>query len=510
MLLIPGIAALLPSDISLSTSIPSTTHHNNMADKECVVCTKPAYIWCQHCAETEVGSRPLNVRWYCTPLCQEADRLTHQTTCFNKDDKKDLLDRAYWAGELVQVIFYSFIEHTWAYDMSNITIIPDQHREIRALEVTRGPGNDNGPGGESTCEQYASGWLYKIPPELFRSATKQKAKRMLLADQRSVWMFINMHFVLRVLFKGKRYEIQHPTRLLCNSDLINDPKQDIEELLHRLPNGTRRFVRHIDSSGKNTKRDDLKNPDEDALSDLKGVYRITLKDGTKLALDLAGAQYDLHHSTVEPWIPYLNRSASEIKYRVPFRSRYDKHMAFMSNSHYITHMTIELEQLKSLDSMLTSCRSTPGFELEIMLVGDNDHLLLCKNKLEMAVVSCLQERPNQIDADKPMCIVAPFDLRHPTVIEKMDKAAAGESALFDVGDMRKFDWSKLSDMIQMPGDFIKYAEKKKAKNLLQFRCVYKMPGDWRLVFLENDLPSEKVPPKCIDENPYWKGKGKGQ
>ncbi|QRC91875.1 hypothetical protein JI435_020600 [Parastagonospora nodorum SN15] len=447
-----------------------------MADKECVVCTKPAYIWCQRCAETEVGGRPLN------------------TTCFSKDDKKDLLDRAYRAGELVQVIFYSFIEHTWTYDMSNIKIIPDRDREIRALEVTRGPGNDNGPGGESTCEQYAGGWLYKIPPELFRSAAEQKAKHMLLADQRSVWMFMNMHFVVRALFK----------------DLINDPKQDIKELVHRLPNGTRRFVRHIDSSGKKTKRDDLKNPDEDALSDLKGVYRITLKDGTKLALDLAGAQYDLHHSTVEPWIPYLNRSASEMKYRVPFRSHYDKHMAFMSNFHHITHMTIELEQLKSLDSMLTSCRSTPGFELGNMFVGDNDHLLLCRNKLEMAVVSCLQERPNQIDADKLTYIVAPFDLRHPTVIEKMDKAAAGESALFDVGDMRKFDWSKLSDMIKMPGDVIKYAEKKKAKNLLQFRCVYKMPGDWRLVFLENDLPSEKVPPKCISENPYWKGKGKGQ
>lgn len=280
--------------------------------------------------------------------------------------------------------------------------------------------------------------------------------------------------------------------------------------MHRLPTGTRRFVRHIDSSGKKTERDDLKNPDEDALSDLKGVYRITLKDGTQLALDLAGAQYDLHHNTVEPWTAYLNRSASEIKYRIPFRSHHDKHMVFMSNYHHITYLTIELEQLKSLDSMLTSCTSTPGFELGNMLLGDNEHFLLCRNKLEMAVASCLQERPSQIDGDTPMRIVAPFDLRHPKVIEKMDKAAAGESVLFDVGDMKKFDWSKLSDMIKMPGDVITYAERKKAKNLLQCRCAYKMPGDWRLVFLESDLPSEKVPLEFISENPYWKEKGEGE
>lgn len=280
--------------------------------------------------------------------------------------------------------------------------------------------------------------------------------------------------------------------------------------MHRLPTSTRRFIRHIDSSGKKTKRDDLKNPDEDALSDIKGVYRITLKNGTQLALDLAGAQYDLHHNTVEPWIPYLNRSASVIKYRIPFRSDYDNHMAFMSSYHHITHLTMKLEQLKSLDSILASCTSTPGFELGNMLVADNDYFLLYKNKLEMAVTSCLQERPSQIDGDGPMCIVTPFDLRHPEVIEKMDKAAAGESALFDVGDMKKFDLSKLSDMIKMPGDVITYAEKKKAKNLLQCRYAYKMPGDWRLMFLESTLPSEKVPLECVSENPYWKGNRYGK
>jgi hypothetical protein len=173
-----------------------------MAEQECVVCTRAAYIFCEHCAEVEDTGRPLNVRWYCTVLCRETDKLTHQTNCFSKDDKKDLLKRAYRAGELAQVIFYAFMEHTWTYDMSNIIIIPDEHGNIRALEITRGPGNDNSVEGESSCKRYAGGWLYKIPPELFRSAAEQKAKRMLLANQHSVWMFMNMHFVVQALFEG--------------------------------------------------------------------------------------------------------------------------------------------------------------------------------------------------------------------------------------------------------------------------------------------------------------------
>jgi hypothetical protein len=281
--------------------------------------------------------------------------------------------------------------------------------------------------------------------------------------------------------------------------------------VHYLPTGTRRFIRHKDRSGREIERDDLPYPDIDAKNDLKGVFRITLRDGTRLALDLAGAQYDLAHNTVEPWLPYLQRSASEIKYRLPYLSHWNKHMHHMEHMkahNNITHLNVVLKQLTSLNTMLNACRCTPNFELKSMLVGDNKHFLDCKHRLEEAVISCLQQRPTEIDSDDPMCIVAPFDLRHPKIVEQMNKAAAGESALFNLGDMEKFDWSKLSDMIKMPGDVITYTEKKKAKHLLQFRCVYKMLGDWRLVFLEKDLPSEKVPKGCISENPNWKGKGK--
>jgi hypothetical protein len=266
------------------------------------------------------------------------------------------------------------------------------------------------------------------------------------------------------------------------------------------------MVRHQDRWGLKTSRKDLPYPDIDANGDIKGVYRITLKDGTQIALDLAGAEYDLPHVPVMLWSAYLNRSVSHIKYRIPFRAHYDKHMDHMKEYNNVTHLTIALEQQMSLKSMLNDCRTTtPGFN-PYVLFGTDEQFQDSKHRLEIAVHGCLQKRPLEIDSgDKPMCIVAPFDLRHPNFIGMMDKAAMGESSLFNLGDMAKFEWSKLSEMIKLPGDTVSYHDKRKAKMLLTYRCVYKMPGDWRLVFLENDLPSWKVPKEYVSVNPNWYG-----
>jgi hypothetical protein len=184
-----------------------------MAEQQCVVCTRPAYIFCQDCAVLEDTSTPLNVRWYCTALCQETDKLTHQMSCLGMVEKKDLLLYAKRAGELARLIFNAFIEHTWSYDIESIVLIPDQRGELRAVEVTHGPGHDNGPGGESFCKQQTGGWIYKIPWDVFRSAAEQKAKLMLLADQHSIWAFMNMGFIIKALFEGMYVDLIHPAGL---------------------------------------------------------------------------------------------------------------------------------------------------------------------------------------------------------------------------------------------------------------------------------------------------------
>jgi hypothetical protein len=296
--------------------------------------------------------------------------------------------------------------------------------------------------------------------------------------------------------------------------VVNDAEQDVKEVVHYLPHHARRLVRHKDmpellelKEGDNpyleNSRDDLPYPDKDRNGDLKGVYRITLKGGNTVALDLAGAQYSLPHETIMPWSTYLQRNASALKYRVPFRSHYAKHMEYMSDYHAITHLTLFMEQATCLAIMLRTSRFTLDIDLKDLLGGDIELFRECKDRLELAVKNALEQRPLDLDGDRTQCIVAAFDLRHPKVIENMEKLAAGESVFFDFGDMAKFDWSKFSEMIKLPGRAVAYHEKKKAKYMLQFRCVYKMPGDWRLVFLESNLPSAKVPPECISENPYW-------
>jgi hypothetical protein len=190
-----------------------------MAEQQCVVCTRPAYIFCEKCAELEDTGRPLNVRWYCTALCRESDKLTHQVSCFGVGEKQDLLLRARRAGELSRVIFYAFIEHTWSYDISSIVLIPDQRGELRAVEVTHGPGHDNGPGGKSICEQQAGGWLYKIPQSVFKSVAEHEAKLILLADQHSVWAFMNMSFIVQALFEGTYVRLIFPAKLISLSRL---------------------------------------------------------------------------------------------------------------------------------------------------------------------------------------------------------------------------------------------------------------------------------------------------
>jgi hypothetical protein len=192
----------------MTSNAPIITTINNMDQQECVVCTRQAWLFCENCAEIQDTGRPLNARWYCTALCRESDRPGHAPNCFSQADHEQILHSAHRAGELAQTLFYVFIEHTWAYDISNLLAISDQHGQISALDVVHGPGHEAGPGGESTCEQRAGGWLTNFPQDAFKAADR-KAKHTLLADQHSVWAFIFMHSVVQAVFEGT--QLSHVT-----------------------------------------------------------------------------------------------------------------------------------------------------------------------------------------------------------------------------------------------------------------------------------------------------------
>lgn len=122
-----------------------------------------------------------------------------------------------------------------------------------------------------------------------------------------------------------------------------------------------------------------------------------------------------------------------------------------------------------------------------------------KHGLIHAIADCLNHSPPDFDSEAPGCVIAPFSLHHRSVSTSI---ADCEPVFLDLGSMKKFSWSKLSDMRKIPGNLVTYREKKKAKLLLQHRYVYKMPGDCRLVFLVNKMPLAKVPGEYVSENPF--------
>lgn len=417
------------------------------------------------------------------------------------------------AGEIAQAVFYSFIRNTWAYDMSNVRIVRDQYDDIVKIEVIAGPGVNAGPGGESTCERYAGGWLVKFPHAAFEEGDQQ-AMRALLADQNSIWAFVSMHNAVGTLFAGRRSPSCALLILLTSHPgLVQNVEKDIKEVLHYVSSSTQRLVDHKGRFGfARVDREDLLYPDYDPKGNLKGIYCITLKDGTRIALDLAGAQYDTSHTTVMYWQDYLDRWSHSIKYRLPFRSHYSKHAKNMSGYHCITDQTIIMEQTAYLNVLITHCKRELGFDLNELINMGAEDFGHTKNKFIDAVTEYLQKRCSELDdGSKVNCLTESFDLRHPKVVKKLLEASASsikierpESIPLDIGDMRDFDWATLRKLIQMPSTEVKYHEKKKAKALLAHRCVYKMPGDWKLVFLADTLPSLKVPSECVSENPYWK------
>jgi hypothetical protein len=125
-------------------------------------------------------------------------------------DHTVLLERAHRAGEVAQALFYIFIEHTWAYDMSRMCVISDQHDELVTVEVIHDSNHVTNPEGKNVYKQQAGGGLTKFPQEAFKS-TDRFAKRSLLADRHSIWAFVFMHAAVLPPFEGMQSRMICPT-----------------------------------------------------------------------------------------------------------------------------------------------------------------------------------------------------------------------------------------------------------------------------------------------------------
>lgn len=460
-----------------------------MADQHCAFCTQTLVetstnVFCKHCAG------PGNTRWYCSALCGHNDLLAHNENCTRIALMEDDLARATQAGVAGQALFYTFIEHTWAYDMHSVSISQSGNDEIVKLQVIHGANTD--PKGPTTCQRTAGNWLFKFPRKAFKSISP-KIKEALLADHHSVWAFVFMNVAVQILFEG-----EHTCRVLLHvtnsiADLVDNVERDIKEVVHYLPGHARRLVQHLGGGTLDDHRKDLPYPDGDNIAPLKGVYRITLSNGSVIALDLAGAQYglpdNLPHETVMPWADYMHRWVNDLKYRIPLHAHHNKHAELMQKMSLKTHLTLVTEQTAAFNDLLKNCEFVLGFELEDLPYETGDQFIIYKRAIITAATDRLLQRPRELDAE----LAASID---PKINEL-------ECLPPDLGPMFRFEWSQMSKMIQITGGKVRLAEKKLAKDMKKWRCVYKMPGDWKMMFIPENLPSIMVSRDYVSENPGY-------
>ncbi|KAF9695637.1 hypothetical protein EKO04_006536 [Ascochyta lentis] len=465
----------------------------------CLVCDEETTNYCDHCAPLDSEGTVTNARFYCDIDCQKKDELEHLKVHMGlHHTMAPEMERAIKAGNIAQSLFYAFLENTWSYDMKNVHIQRDQDLELVAVEVTDGTGVVTAPGGHTDCKSCAGGWLIKFPVEAF-SAFDEDAKHALLAHRSSVWAFVVMHAAVRALFQ----------------DLVEDVQTDIKEIVHYPTEKSSRIVHAQGSFGFETRRRDQLYPDVDERGDVKGVYEITLKCGSKIALDLAGAQWELldgngPHQPVTYWADYWTRWGAAIKYCVPFRSHQIKHAAKMTNYRMITSQTLIMETTLYFNVFLTgSCKAELDYHPRELLDMESQIGRSAKQRFLTKAILYIQRRSEELDSGNALdvCdIFQAFDLRHPKVIAEQPAARprSNGSLPLDIGSMGKFDWKDLSRFIQMPSSEVTFKEKKRAKALQKKRSVYKEPGSWRMVFLEDTIPVPRVPMGCFSENPAWK------
>ncbi|KAJ4985737.1 hypothetical protein SVAN01_08733 [Stagonosporopsis vannaccii] len=467
-----------------------------MSWRPCLVCNEETTNFCETCVRTNRDGNIINARFYCDIECRKKDETEHLKVHMNAlNITQPNMERAIKAGKIAQSLFHAFMENTWTYDMANVCITRDQDHDLVAVEVTDGAGVVTAPGGHTNCTSYAGGWLIKFPAERF-TGFDDDAKHALLTDRNSTWAFVVMHAAVQALFKG----------------LVDDTQTDIKEVVHYPTDQAMRIVHAQGTFGFTSRRHDGLYPDVDERGDTKGVYEITLKCGSKIALDLAGAQWDLQdgngpYKPVVYWADYWFRWGASIKYRVPFRSHVLKHTARLAKYRVITSQTVIMETALYFNVFLSSgCMAELGFHPRQLLEMDARSYREAKQCFLTRAESYLQKRPNELDNGKHRNVLEGFDLRHPKIISEAHKQLpkSNKSLPLDLGDMVKFDWKALSRFIQQPSLEVSFKEKKWAKTLLQKRSVYKEQGSWMMVFLEDTLPGSKISEDHVSENPGWK------
>lgn len=168
----------------------------------CLICKEDTANYCKVCARTSSDGSSIDARFYCDTDCRNKDEVQHLKVHMRmKQNMSPYIERAIRAGQIIESLFYTFVENTWTYDMKQVCIRRDQDGELVEVEVIDGTGVVTAPGGYTDCQSYAGGWLVKFPLQAFDTGNED-AKHALLTDRNSTWAFIVIHAAVQALFQG--------------------------------------------------------------------------------------------------------------------------------------------------------------------------------------------------------------------------------------------------------------------------------------------------------------------
>jgi hypothetical protein len=164
---------------------------------------------CLHCGEETSNRCKYCERSYCDIDCRRKDEVEHIKVHMNiQRTMPQNIERAQKAGKLAQVLFYTFMENTWNYDMRRVCIKRNQDGDLVAVEVTDGAGVLGSLTGQTDCKRYAGGWFTRFPVNNF-GTFDEDAKHALLTDHSSIWAFVVMHAVIQALFQGMQRDLSY-------------------------------------------------------------------------------------------------------------------------------------------------------------------------------------------------------------------------------------------------------------------------------------------------------------
>lgn len=311
---------------------------------------------------------------------------------------------------------------------------------------------------------------------------------------------------------------------------------------HSFQSRNERLTVYLDENKQPIERTDQVYPDDERY----GVFKILLKTGDLIALDLAGAQFNPNHRPVMRWDNYWHDFGDTILTEGSSASAWLSHHDMLVNSNMVSYLTISLHiQTKLSDWMHDLCRGTntnkTAFKVDdtstlaetnklaalfkdrtimpetIIKLTDHMDYMDRKSFIIMQADLFIENQISEIDVGTATTTLPALQfgsLQHPRTKERGKET---NTIFYQHGRHMKlpdffserapmknlFDWDTIKDLAKDPDT--PYKVRKEARELLATRVIVSPWHDHRMMAQEG-LPAgapKDTPKDFISVNPHW-------